>query len=839
LGRRISVEILGDASSAERAFAKTAAAAKAFKGSFSGLDRAEPHIRTIGRGLRNYVTLPVVAAGVASVKMGAQFENTLQKIVGLSGVSQRQVNAFRNEVLKLAPAVGKSPQELAEALYFITSSGIPASKAMGVLTVAAKASAAGLGETQVVADAVTSAVNAYGLKNLSAAAATDVLVATVREGKGEAADFAGVIGNVTALSSQLGVSFNDVGAALAAQTRLGTDAETSATQLQRVFTTLLKVTPQSEKAFEKVGLSAAGLRKELKEKGLLAFLETIKQRFKGNIPLLAQAFGDQRAIRGVLALVGNQSKQVEGIFNRMGRSAGSLNTAFGAVSNDTQMKFNRMVAQLQASAIQLGAALAPIVLKIASALKKLIDGFNRLPHSAKTGIGIIVGMLAVGGPLLMGFAALIRAVRTVRSLFLGLGPAATRGAAQAVIAEAAVGNGAVAAEAKVLGLRGALLSIGPAAAGLTGLGLLAADAFFLFKAFKSDQGKKVGTNTAGNDIVKAQNGLYYSRGAPGRVGGHVLFSGTLPDGTRVEKGKVVGRTFGFGGTPASALPDRSRLPRGVTTPAHEARQRVTVHTATGTKSLSLAGRFNLAELALANAGLTATESDDRRILKTEAAITREQLRHAKTLKDKVALTQKLGDILGRIRGIDQQSADREQQRLDALKEARSHFDTPLRLQLAEAKANALAGGKQEGLSPAQVAVEKKIKAAAMRALKSGKLAIQGQIDAWNTIAQANQALADQHKSGKSVYHAVSSRALTAGLNLNHAQRVELEQRIAQAQAHGGRVPGGRAANGIVINGDLNLHGVRNVDEFAEQLRRKARTTSSQTRGRHSGSRSGF
>ena len=58
-------------------------------------------------------------------------------------------------------------------------------------------------------------MNAYGASAATTADATDTLTATVKEGKGEAADFAGVIGNVVSLGSQLGVSFNDVGAALA------------------------------------------------------------------------------------------------------------------------------------------------------------------------------------------------------------------------------------------------------------------------------------------------------------------------------------------------------------------------------------------------------------------------------------------------------------------------------------------------------------------------------------------------------------------------------------------------------------------------------------------------
>ena len=54
----------------------------------------------------------------------AEFETSLQQIVGLVGVSQKGVNQFKKEILALGPAVGKGPGELADALFFITSAGL-------------------------------------------------------------------------------------------------------------------------------------------------------------------------------------------------------------------------------------------------------------------------------------------------------------------------------------------------------------------------------------------------------------------------------------------------------------------------------------------------------------------------------------------------------------------------------------------------------------------------------------------------------------------------------------------------------------------------------------------
>lgn len=364
--RRIEVAIVGDSASLERAFGRAKVSSSGFVRSLGGAGSA---LATVTKRV-GQVGLVLAGAGVAAAKFGADFQDTMQRIVGLSGVAQGKVDEFSKQILELAPKVGKSPQELARALYFITSSGISASKAIDVLTNSAKASVAGLGATETVADAVTSAINAYGEANLSAKHATDILVAAVREGKGEADAIAGSIGNVAALASQLGVKFNEVGAALAAETRLGIDAQTASVQLQQVFSNLVKVAPQAEKAFRSVGLSSAGLRKELADQGLIATLTTIRKAFGDNLPALSRAFPNIRALRGVLALIGKDSASVDQVFAHLRDTSDSLNTAFGAVSRDTAQHFRQLKASAEVAGISIGAAFAPLADVVANALGK-------------------------------------------------------------------------------------------------------------------------------------------------------------------------------------------------------------------------------------------------------------------------------------------------------------------------------------------------------------------------------------------------------------------------------------------------------------------------------------
>ena len=147
----------------------------------------------------------------------------------------------------MSQSVGKGPRELADALFFITSAGLEGEQALRALEAAAKGSAIGLGDTATVADALTSAMNAYGAETLSAEMATAILVATVREGKVEADQLAGSLGKIIPIASEMGVSFDQVGAAIAAMTRLGLDANVSTTGLRALFSGLLQDSPKVRK----------------------------------------------------------------------------------------------------------------------------------------------------------------------------------------------------------------------------------------------------------------------------------------------------------------------------------------------------------------------------------------------------------------------------------------------------------------------------------------------------------------------------------------------------------------------------------------------------------------
>jgi len=406
----------------------------------SGILRAE--------SLLGAAAISGLGASIATVTAFAtrsfyEVEQSLAKIVGLVGVAEDRVYSWGEALGGIASATAQDPGDLADALFYIASAGIRSNEALEVLEQSAKAATAGLGDAKVVADAVTSAMNAYGEENLSAAEATDVLVATVREGKVEADSLAPVLGRVIPLAAELGIEFDQVGASLAAMTRLGLGAAEAATALRGIMTVLIRPSAQASKILAEYGLSAKGLRDTLKsnEGDLLDVLLMLRDRFEGNGEALSRVFPRVRALTGVLNLVGENADQARGIFDLLAESTGALDEAFGAIESTEGFAFQQALADVKVSMMEIGRDIMPeladmlrqfapiftetIIPAIAGAIewlfsfiegvKQLWQAFQNLDpaiHNVVVGIGAFVGafLLVKFNPILTGLSLIAVAI---------------------------------------------------------------------------------------------------------------------------------------------------------------------------------------------------------------------------------------------------------------------------------------------------------------------------------------------------------------------------------------------------------------------------------------------
>ena len=303
------------------------------------------------------------------------YEFTLSRVTGLVGIARQQTELWSRDLTLMAGQIGVMPQELAEGLFFITSAGLREPKiAMDALLHSARASLGGLGELRVVADGVTSAMNAYASTMMSAEQATDVFVATVREGKIQPDALTAAVGRVLPLAAEMGVEFHEVGAALATFTRLGLNAEISVTALQALLAGFLKLAPMSSKELRKYGMSGRDILKVMRNEGLLAAMLEMRDAIEGNEVAMGRIIPNIRAIRGYLGLVGQNVGQTITIFKDMEDVSHSTTNAWEAAAVTVEGETRRIMGYLRGFQTELGRVFAQEVsLPLLNELREWLD----------------------------------------------------------------------------------------------------------------------------------------------------------------------------------------------------------------------------------------------------------------------------------------------------------------------------------------------------------------------------------------------------------------------------------------------------------------------------------
>lgn len=373
-----------------------------------GITGAMGGMAAVGKAALFGVAGAAVAVGVVSVKMAGDFQSSMTQLVTGAGESKSNIDMVSKGILDMSGQVGISAQELAAGMYNIESAGYHGAQALDVLKASAQGAKVGGADMATVADALTSAMNAYRGSGMNANQMTNDLIATVASGKMHMQDLASSLGAVLPAASTAGVGLQDVSAAIATMTAQGTPAADAATYLRQTILQLENPSAKAKNALMDIGMSAKDVHKMLADPdtglngGLQVITEALGKKFgvgsQQYIAHLADIVGGTKSMQAALELTGPNMKTYNDNLLSIGKS-----TAFGKGSingfSDVQKDFNFQVDQAKASltsmGIQLGLVLIPYIQKGIVVVGQIIGYFKQHKDQA------LMVAAAVGGPLVV------------------------------------------------------------------------------------------------------------------------------------------------------------------------------------------------------------------------------------------------------------------------------------------------------------------------------------------------------------------------------------------------------------------------------------------------------
>lgn len=363
---------------------------------------------SFGKKMSLYVTTPLVGIGAVAAKSFADYEEKLMQMVALAGVGQHELEGIDKFIKETSRATGVGPAELAESFANIRGSGLEGQAALEALTASAKASATGLGETGTVSDAVTSALNAYGVATLSASRATDILTAAIDAGKLEASSLAPVIGKLLPTASAMEIQFDQIAGTLAVMSRTGLNAAEASTALGSVLNTLNKPTTQAVKLLKDKELSMAKLRDMAKgPAGLINVMRLLDETYRDNDEALAQIIPNINAFRAFMNILSQDASIVDEVMGQVADSVGKADDAFNVAEGTTMRVWRQTMAGIKVELLEIGKIIAPTILDMLSHIRKAVAAFSQLDASTKKTVVAIAAVAATIGPLAIAIGNLI------------------------------------------------------------------------------------------------------------------------------------------------------------------------------------------------------------------------------------------------------------------------------------------------------------------------------------------------------------------------------------------------------------------------------------------------
>lgn len=425
---------------------------------------------TLGRGLSTYVTAPTLLVGVAATKMAVDYQRAMLLIETQAGASASEVRNATGALLNMAHVVPDSPTTLAGGLFNLESIGLRGAKALDVLKTSALGAYMGVADLETMTSALGGAV-VSGIKGAQDYNhALGLLNATVGAGKMHMQDLLDAMGTgLLSKAANVGVSLQEVGAALAVLVDRGQPAEQAATRLGTTFALMADPSLAAQKALAQMGISAGQLADDLrKPDGLLLALQTLQAgmqsvgTIRGEQDIMS-AFGRSRQSGAILTLIQSLTSNLssyQGKFAEIGRNANQVSNDIALTQQTNAYKIAVAWSSIESDLTRLGGDFAPVAVTAADAITKIADAFSALPGPIKGEVGIIVGLLAVGGPLLLAGAGVAKMVTTIKTAFIEL-PTAVAPALATTTAEVTTLQGELdtaSLSAETLGTRVAALS---------------------------------------------------------------------------------------------------------------------------------------------------------------------------------------------------------------------------------------------------------------------------------------------------------------------------------------------------------------------------------------------
>ena len=346
------------------------------------------------RLLANYTIINTVS-GAFQYLLGyvVDLDKELRNLQAITGVSNNGLKSLKTSIVDTANATRYTSLEVAQAATILGQAGLSVNQIKETLKPIAELATASGTELTTATEVITSTLNIYELQMSEAARVTNALTTAVNESKADIGGMQYALQYAGKSAADLGMSFEETAAAVAAMTQAGIKSRsTLGTGLRAILVELLNPTAKLQRQIESVGLTLDDV--DVKSLGFTQVLKNLRDAGFG----VAEAYAgmERRGASAMTALL-SQVDFIDELRENMNGSSAAIK------GNLSQMQAFANVIDNTRSIVGSAAsdALEPYLRVLTSIFKVINEGIGSMDEFTKS--------LVFGGTILAGLSITAKA----------------------------------------------------------------------------------------------------------------------------------------------------------------------------------------------------------------------------------------------------------------------------------------------------------------------------------------------------------------------------------------------------------------------------------------------
>lgn len=365
--------------------------------------------KSVGGSLTKVFTLPLAAAGAASLKVATDFEAGMSEVSAITGATGNDLKKLETQAKDLGATTKFSATDAAEGMKYFGMAGYKTDQIMSALPATLNLAAAGGTDLGVTCDIVSDAMTGLGMSANETGKFTDIMAATVTNANtnielmGETLKYAGPV------AGTLGINMADLSVAIGLMGNAGIKGSQAGTALRGGLTNLVKPTDDMASAMKKYGVQLVK-----NDDGSVNLMNTMKL-MRSNLGDLDQAtqaqalatiFGKE-AMSGWAAVVNASDSDFDKLTQAIADSEGQAKSMAEIMQDNLKGSIDNMKSALEGAGIAIGDILIPMFRGLVDKITECLTWFNGLDEGTQRIIVAFGGAVAAIGPLLLVFGTIL------------------------------------------------------------------------------------------------------------------------------------------------------------------------------------------------------------------------------------------------------------------------------------------------------------------------------------------------------------------------------------------------------------------------------------------------